>query len=57
MPLFLDHYAEYVGTTILETLVTVDLLTGCDNEEYLNLHILFVQPYALSVLPFLTIST
>jgi len=46
MPLFLDHYAEYVGTMILQTLVTVDLLTGCDIMEYLNLHIVFVQPYA-----------
>lgn len=57
MPLFLDHYAEYIGTMILQTLVTVDLLTGCDIMEYLNLHIVFVQPYAWSVLPFLTIST
>jgi hypothetical protein len=49
MPPFLDHYAEYECIIILQTLVTVDLLTGCDN-------ILFVQPYAWSVLPFLTIS-
>jgi len=30
MPLLLDHFAEYEGTIILQALVTVDLLTGCD---------------------------
>jgi len=45
IPLFLDHYTEYVGTMILQTLVTDDLLTGCDIVEYLDLHIIFVQPY------------